>query len=63
MKVLVTVEVQFEVEVRDVYTTEQAVRVVEANWDTIYKHSARWKNGVAPQLQHGRVVDVRAEVM
>ena len=61
MKILVTVEVQFEVEV-DTDDTKHAVRAVNANWDSYYKAQARWADGVAPQYQGGHVVDIRPAI-
>lgn len=57
MKVVVTVEASFVVEV-DTLDPALARRAVEANWESIYKFEARWLNGTAPQYQGGRIVSI-----
>lgn len=54
MKVLVRTEVDFEVEV-ETHDYETAKRAVEANWDTVYKHRAKWVGGMAPALSARQV--------
>lgn len=60
MKVIVKAVVAFEVEV-DTHDRDSALRAVQANWSTVYKHKATWAGGVPPQLQDGRIIDVLAE--
>jgi hypothetical protein len=57
MRVIVTIEAQFEVEV-DTHSPELAVRAIEANWDSVYKHRAKWANGVPTLLQHTPILRI-----
>jgi hypothetical protein len=57
MKVIVVVESKFEVDV-NTHDAALAQQAVEANWDTIYKHQARWHDGNPPHF--GRFI--RAEI-
>ena len=59
MKVIVIVEAKYEVEV-EALTPEQAERAARENWDTVYRHHARWHNGTDPRAQGGRVIHTRA---
>lgn len=61
MKVVVAVESQFVVDLPDVHDENIARRAVEANWDSIYKHRAKWLDGTAPQLNGTLKSIVRVE--
>lgn len=49
MKVIVYLEVPFEVDV-DTHSIELAKRAVEANWDSVFKYRANWRAGTPPNL-------------
>lgn len=57
--VIVTVEVQFVVRV-DTDSPVQAEDYVESSWNTVYKHRAKLRGGIAPQLQGGKVISTKA---
>ena len=57
MKIIVTVEAQFVVEV-DTYNMKHAARAITANWDSVYKQQAKWRRGIAPQLQGGQILGI-----
>ena len=60
MKVVVTIEARFEVDV-NAHSAEAAERAVHANWESVYKYDAKWLDGTAPTLQGGRVIDIKAK--
>lgn len=58
MKVVVTVECEFEVDV-PTHNRDMAVRSVVEGWRSNWRHYAKWRKGTAPQAQGGRVVSAR----